>query len=653
MLQAVVGSLHLHGGVDGPPLAVGGRLGEWVVGAFAATGALAARTRALRTGLGELVDVSSLECLAVTFLCYPTLYAALPGGERNQTFTMVPGIERCKDGYVGLATITVQQWHDFVAMIGRSDLAERDDWNDQKVRQQELGEVIDEISPWLMSHTSDEIVEAAALFRVPGAPVSNGATVAELPHLIDRQFFQANPRGGFPDPRPPFRTTRTSPRAASRAPGLGEHHPVGRRGLETPRSDDMKPGPSERLPLDGARIIDLTAFWAGPFATQCLASLGADVIKVESVQRPDPMRFSVTVPPTTEQWYEQGSLFLSVNLNKRGITLDLSQERGRELLLQLISSADVVIENFTPRVMEHFALTYDDMKAVRSDVILVRMPGWGLDGRWRDRPAFASTMEQASGMAWIMGRPNEGPVLPGICDPLAGVHGAFAVIAALEQRRRTGTGQQIELSMLDIAVNVAVEQVLEYAAYGTLMVRDGNRGPCAFPQGVYPCAGPDRWIAIAVSTDTEWRALCRIMSDSPMASDPSLSHREGRKAAHDRIDRELTMWCSERTLDVVLRQLQKAGVPAEPVVSPYDMDQDSQLEARSFWEEIRHPIVGVQRYPGWPMRLSGGPDKWYHSAAPTLGQDTEEILREELGLTPEDIVSLRESHVIGERLHRR
>lgn len=652
LLQARIGSLQLHGGVGRPPLAVGGRLGEWAAGAYAAAGALAARARTWRTGAGEHVDVSGLECLAVTFLCYPTLFAALPGGSRTQTFTMVPGIERCRDGYVGLATITVQQWHDVLAMIGRTDLVDRSEWNDQKMRQREVHQVHAEIGPWFLEHTCEEVLELAAAFRVPAAPVAAGDTVTGLPHLVARGLFRSNPRGGFPDPRPPYRSTRTSPRPPAPAPSVGAHDAVPFTDRPIVPPVGAEPGGPAGGPLEGVRIVDLTAFWAGPFATQYLAALGADVIKVESVRRPDPMRFSVTVPPTTDRWYERGSLFLSVNLDKRGITLDLAQDRGRELLLQLVGTADVVIENFTPRVMENFGLTYDVLRAARPDLVFLRMPGWGLEGPWSGRPAFASTMEQASGMAWVTGHRDGPPELPGICDPLAGTHGAFAVLAALEQRRRTGEGQQIELSMIDMAVNVAVEQVLEHAAYGYLMVRDGNRGPAAAPQGAYPCAEPGTWVAVAVATDAQWHRLCDVMGDTSLSGDPELAHAEGRRSAHDRIDKELGAWCATRTPNDLLSTLQAAGVPAERVASAYDIDSDPQLVARGFWEEVHHPVVGAQRYPGWPMRLSGTSGRCHRSPAPLLGQHTEEVLSQELGLGPEELRSLREAEVIGDRLLR-
>jgi crotonobetainyl-CoA:carnitine CoA-transferase CaiB-like acyl-CoA transferase len=277
------------------------------------------------------------------------------------------------------------------------------------------------------------------------------------------------------------------------------------------------------------------------------------------------------------------------------------------------------------------------------------MPGWGLEGQWRDRPGFAATMEQASGMAWITGYADGPPLMPGMCDPLAGVHAAFAVLAALEERRATGEGQEIELSMIDMAVNVAAEQIVENAVYGNLLTRDGNRGPTAVPQGVYACATPGTWIALAVETDAHWQALCVALGSSALGADATLVHAAGRRAAQDRLDRELGAWCAGRALGDVLTALRDAGVPAEPVVSGYDIDSDEQMLARRFWEEVDHPVVGTVRYPGWPMRLSGGPDRWYRSPAPLLGQHTEEVLSKELGLGPEALQSLREAHVIGDR----
>jgi crotonobetainyl-CoA:carnitine CoA-transferase CaiB-like acyl-CoA transferase len=199
-------------------------------------------------------------------------------------------------------------------------------------------------------------------------------------------------------------------------------------------------------------------------------------------------------------------------------------------------------------------------------------------------------------------------------------------------------------------VNIAVEQVIEYAAYGHLMAREGNRGPTAAPQGAYACAEPDTWLALAVGTDHEWQQLCLAMANPRLAADDALAHAGGRREAHDRIDKEIASWCAGRALDDALAALRSAGVPAEPVDSPCDIDHNEQMLARGFWEEVDHPVVGRQRYPGWPMRLSGGSGSRYRSPAPLLGQQTEEILSEELGLSAEELADLRAANVIGNRL---
>ncbi len=293
-----------------------------------------------------------------------------------------------------------------------------------------------------------------------------------------------------------------------------------------------------------ARALDLTAFLAGPIATEYLAWAGADTIKVESIQRPDPMRFSVLVEPGVDQWYEQGSIFLSVNLGKRGITLNLSDPRGRELLLQLAAGCDVVIENFTPRVMEQFKLTYDDFRAARPDIIMVRMPGFGLEGPWRDRPGFAASMEQVYREHGLGDRRHVGgiPNIPGICDPLAGAHGAFAVITALEHRARTGEGQQIELTMLDMAANLVAEQVIEHHVYGNLMMCEGNRSPTAAPQGVYARDEPEQWgCPVRPRHDDEWhRRSGQHLGEPPWAARSGAPGDPGRAAGRPRSARRPT-----------------------------------------------------------------------------------------------------------------
>ena len=433
LLQALSGSLHNHGSSEGLPLAVGGALAEWAVGTYGALGAVSALSSRRRSGLGDLVDISALEALTMTFICYPSVAASMPGGvRRRSTYTMTPSIEACSDGYVGMATITMAQWTTFLEMIERPDLA--DDESLQVLVNRRRPDVLKAITDWTSRHTVDEVVRIGSMYRIPTVPLGNGKIFPHLEQVEKREMYGVNPRGAFPHPRPPFRSSSTARRKPGRAPTLDERRPAGD-GLDAvnpsnatgrPFMPTVAADPAPGLPLKGVRVLDFTAFLAGPMCTEYLAALGADVIKVESIQRPDPMRFSVLLESSVEQWYEQGAIYQSANLNKRGVTLKLSDPRGRDIALRLAATADVVIENFTPRVMEQFGLTYEELQKVKPDIIMMRMPGFGLEGPWRERPGFAASMEQVSGLAWITGYTDSLPTIPGVCDPLAGMHSAFA-----------------------------------------------------------------------------------------------------------------------------------------------------------------------------------------------------------------------------------
>ncbi len=661
LLQALAGSLYVHGDVDREPLAVGGGLAEWTVGTFGALGAVTALTARRQSGRGDLVDVSALESLAITFICYPSVVANMPGGKRQRsTFMMVPGIEPCIDGYVGFATITTAQWHAFLDMIGRSDLADDTSLFNQLNRGRP--DVLSAIEQWTRQRTVDEAVELGSLYRIPTVPIGNGEIFPRIEHVVARRIYDANPRGGFPHPRPPFRSNITDPRPPAPAATLAERAPhVAAVAPGPPGTPDVPAGsnrarpfpapaeppePSDALPLAGVRIIDFTAFLAGPMCTQYLASLGADVVKIESVQRPDPMRYTVRVDASVDRWYELGGIFHSANLGKRSVTLNLADPRGRDLAQRLISESDVVVENFTPRVMEHFGLDFESLAAANSGLIMVRMPGFGLEGPWRDRPGFAATMEQVSGLAWITGYTDRLPIIPGVCDPLAGMHAAFAVLTALEHRARTGEGQLIELAMIDLTAQLVVEQVLEQSVYGHLMARQGNRLAGLGHQGVYACADPDQWIALRVGSDGQWHALRQLIGSPAGVLDPGLDSAAGRSDRAERIDGALAAWFAGQSQKEALAALRSVGVEAEPVTPSYDVDLDEQMNARAFWEEVRHPIVGTKRFPGWPMRYSSRTLPWFAGAAPLLGQHTDEVLRS-LGVTEGELAVLRSDQVVG------
>jgi crotonobetainyl-CoA:carnitine CoA-transferase CaiB-like acyl-CoA transferase len=280
------------------------------------------------------------------------------------------------------------------------------------------------------------------------------------------------------------------------------------------------------------------------------------------------------------------------------------------------------------------------------------MPAFGLDGPWRDRTGFAQTMESITGMAWLTGYPDGPPTLVrGACDPVAGMHAVIAALVALDERDRTGRGQFVEVPMVEAALSIAAEQVIEHSATGTVLTRQGNRGPVAAPQGLYPCRqesdeAPERWVAIAVASDEQWRALRRVLGDPEWARDDKLDEENGRRSAHDRIDAELSRWTGGQPAEDAVATLVAAGVPAEVVIPSREIAYNPQLRHRRLLEPEEHPVTGRSEIPGLPFRLSRV-GRWLRRASPTLGQHNDEILGE-LGISPADRDRLRAEGVIGE-----
>ena len=453
-LQAACGSIGQRGLPDQPPLSAGGRLGEWTSGTYATLGAIAAHREAVRSGLGELVDVALLDCMAVTMVTYPSVFASFAGWPKvagtGRTIE-VPSIEPTRDGYFVVTTNSAQQFQDFLLMIDRADLMDDPDLPQVAKRFRRREEFLSAVHRYTSEHTTAEVLEAAALLRIPAGPLLNGSTMTEFEQFVARGVFVPGPSGRFLQPRIPYRVSGEAPRPFEAAPDLGQHggsiewtpRMVGARGAGTDRERRVEDD-GWRLPLSGVRIVDCTAWWAGPVTTAALAALGADVIKVESLTRPDNMRFASTRPPSHNRWWEWGPIFHAANIGKRGVTFDLSSSEGAEMLERLLRTADVLVENFTPRVMEQFGFDWDRVHALNDELIMVRMPAFGLDGPWRDRTGFAQTMECLTGMSWLTGFAEGPPVLVrGACDPLAGMHAAFATILALlaagsARRRKVG-----------------------------------------------------------------------------------------------------------------------------------------------------------------------------------------------------------------------
>lgn len=640
-----------RGTQDRAPVHVGGQVGEWVAGAYASAMTLAFRARSLRDGHGELIDLSMLEAQILCLTYYPvTYFEMLDRPWRTERKPTVPGVAEAADGLVALGCGTAQQWHDLCAMSGH------DEWIDERTTltiTEQANLHAEELYEWLRDQKVDDIRDLASAFRIPNSPVGNGENVTAMDHYVERKAFVRNPRDGFVQPNHPYRLSGAALRAPEPAPRLGEHTEAVRALRAAPRPTPSRPADSDRLPLSGLRVLDMTTFWAGPSCTHALAMLGADVVHLESTPRPDGTRLIAGIPATEDQWWERSPIFSALNTNKKGLTLNFQTERGRELLHRLIPQYDVIVENFTPRVIDQVGLDFDSVLKLRSDAIMLRMPGFGLDGPWRDNPAFAYIIEDASGLSWLTGYPDRNPYEPySVGDPNAGVHALNALLLALEHRRRTGAGMLVEAAMVDAALNVAAEQVIEYSAYGSLLERDGNRGPAAAPQNLYRSADIDEfgredcWVAVAVSSDAQWVALRDAIGRPEWAMEPELSCVGGRRAHHDLIDERLAAWCLSRTSESIVETLWTARVPVAKVMQPHRQTELPQLLHRGFFERVGHPVNVPARHSTLPVNVSSGPERFHREPAPLLGQHNREILRG-IGVTDEEIAALEADGVIG------
>jgi len=649
-VEAESGTMALHGLKGGVPFQTGGRLFDWIHGVFASVGAMAALLRAARDGVGEHVDATMLAATSYAgsafFFTGTHALDGRPELKEPAAFVELPSIEPTSNGWVGVMTGTHQQFESFVTAIGHPELLEGD-WPNHEYRFTHIDEWNAFVRPWMRERTTEEIIELLTLLRVPNAQVSNGKTVLEHEQFVARDIFMRSPDGDFMQPKPTGLIDGERPEVRGPAPALGEHTgKIEARPARTARTARGSGAPD--LPFKGMRVIDATAFWAGPAVGYIFASLGADVIHLESIQRPDGMRMWVNRQQAAQpRWWERGYLMLANNTNKRDLTLDLSTPRGKELMDRLIESSDLLIENFSPRVFDNLGLTRERVREVNPKLVFVRMPAFGLDGPWRDNVGFAQTMEQVCGIAWLTGHLDDQPRIPrGPCDPTGGYHACFAAMKALYQREKTGKGAFIESVFVESILNCTAESLIQYSAYGQLLERQGNHSDEAAPQGLYRCAGWERWLALSVTSDQQWQQLKAIIGNPDWAQASQLESHDGRREAQEQLDRELAAWTADKDVDKLVAQLTAGGIPAGSLADPRLLPEHPQLAALGLFEEVSHPVVGSYPVPGMPFRYASV-GNWVNRCAPTLGQHNEEILRDVLGLTDGEIASLAEEQIIG------
>lgn len=399
--------------------------------------------------------------------------------------------------------------------------------------------------------------------------------------------------------------------------------------------------------LEGIRFVDLTWAGAGPFSTKLFSDFGAEVIKVESVSRADPVRLGGPFKDGVAGLNRSG-YFASRNTGKKSLALNLKQDDARAIVRELIKHADVVSNNFGPGAMERLGLSYEEVKAIKPGIIYLSMPMYGENGPLSGLLGVGMTISGVTGLMWMTGHQDGPPIGPGTHFPDHAAnpyHAAFAVLSALRLLRRTGQGMKIDLAQVESTINVMGTTVADYAASGKDPERIGNRSHHHAPHGIFRCKGEDAWCAIAVLDDNQWQSLARVIERADLASELGLATAPGRVARVEEVEQAVADWTSRHNPDEVMQILQAAGVSAGVVSdSKTLMEDDLQLRHREYWQHIEHPELGNSAYTAPPYRLDG--ERVELARPPLIGEHTDALLSGILGYDAERIAGLRKSGAI-------
>ena len=653
VLAAAGGMAWLGGRADGPPMPPPREQAVQVAGAHAAVAALLGVLARDRIGSGQLVDISAQEAVAATLetaaisWIHAGDYPVRNGGVYQH---VAHRIFAARDGYVaGGYSGSNRMWTDLLAWLDAEGEVEDlldERWVDPVTRWRERPHVDEVVGRFVAKRSAREVAERGRERALPWAEVVEPVRLVENPQLADRHFFvtvtgEGLPGGavrdvGFPCETPGLarpvhlQTLREVP---SSAPWLSSQ-PRGRR----TRTGAAEAGGA----LHGVRVLDLTWVLAGPYMTKVLAEHGAEIIKIESKHRQDPTRFAPSMRLRPDAGPDASGYFLNFNRGKRSVALNLRTEEGQLLLRDLVAHCDVVVENFSPGVLERWGMDYTSLTALNPDVILVSMAGVGQTGPWRDAVTFADTLAAMSGLSSEMRYPGGAPqgLTFGLGDMVAANAAVLATLDRLAERR----GGHVDLSQLEAMVATMGCAVSEAGfpadATDQRTPEQPNRSTTMVPHGVYPAAAEDRWVAIAVQDDAQWQALVDLVGRAPRVA-PRGVGLVGRRDVEDQIDLWLADWTRGRRAEDLAGRLQLAGIAAAVVASGRDLvEGDEQLAARGFYPVLDHAVAGPVRHEGIVARLSATPGE-LNTPAPLLGQHTAAVLGELLGISDERLAVLR------------
>ena len=399
-------------------------------------------------------------------------------------------------------------------------------------------------------------------------------------------------------------------------------------------------------PLKGIRVVEFTSAWAGPYATCLLGFLGAEVIKVESQQRPDHSRIISFTTGKAFQTLNESEVFNNLNLNKRSVCLNLKKPEAVEIAKRLIEISDVVMENMRPGVVPRLGLGYDAAKEVKPDIIYISSSACGQTGPDREYIGYAPTFAALAGLPHVTGYPDWPPSnFLGSIDLRSACTSAFAILAALYYHQQTGEGQYIDLASQEAIATYAGDIFLDYVMNQRVPTRQGNQNDVMAPHNCYRCKGEDKWISIAVATQLEWVSLCNAMGKSDLIDDPRFVDMSHRKINEETLDGIIAEWTKNLDAYEAMTLLQNAGVAATPSLSSEDLFTDSHLKERSIFRQVDHPVIGKSWVIAPPWQLTETPAT-INSCGPLLGEHTDEIFHDHLGMSPEQIGKLKEDQVI-------
>jgi len=632
---AMGGYLYFTGSPDREPIWVPGPQAQLHAGAHAAFAALVGLHEREKSGRGQHVEIAHLDSALTAHAWLAISWAACGVLLQRQPQDLI----RCTDGWAYVMRIVPKD--ELLVMIDRADLLDENLTADIPTWMANVPRIFESVAEWAKDKTVAEVVELGQALRIAVTPVLDGAGVLADEQLAARDWWEREGDVAFPGQ--PYKFSATPPSRQGPAPSIGQHNGTSPPAANVPAVSGA--GGADDLPLSDLRVIEVTTNWAGPVAGRFLADLGSDSVKIEWATRPA-TRALFWVGPFQDQQrqpHHRAMYFHEMNRNKRGVCIDLAKPDGKAAFLELVKSADIVLENNSARVMPSLGLGYEELKAVNPSIIMVSMSGYGADGPHRDWVAYGANIETTSSLTSITGYPDGQLSRTTLfyADPVSGNYAAVAIMAALRHRARTGEGQFVDMSLNECGVTFCADALLEYQRTGTLRAPNANRDPAYAPQGVYRCIGTDNWVAISVQSGEEWKQVADLIGRPDLAADQSLVDLAARHARHDELDAAISAWTAGREQYEVAQALQDRGVAAGPVLANWQVLPDPHIYERHLYETVVSPVVGAYPTITWPWKFERTPAR-ISRPAPLFAQHNREILKE-AGLDEAAIAALYES----------